>query len=162
MPWCAACGTRVVSLGRPFCLECRAAGERRACRRERHLRLLSAVQYGEEVAALVRAVKYQGLELQLDAWLAVWVAAVRAPPRPDLLVPVPIHATRRRERGLDVPARWTARLAAWHGVPHAPAARRRRATRTQIGLDRGARQRNLEGAFEAGPSGRAVATAGRV
>ncbi len=116
------------------------------------------MQYGDAVAALVHAVKYGGSEVLLEAWLAVWAAATagRAPVPPELLVDVPIHGTRRRERGFAVPERWSARLAAWHGVPRAAALRRQRATRSQIGLDRGARSRNVEGAFAPGPEWRAV------
>lgn len=158
--WCAACAAGVVPLGERLCLDCPAGEARRSCAREPHLRLLAAVQYGDAVAALVRATKYQGWVGLLDTWLAIWQAACgetpRAP-RPDLLVPVPVHGSRERERGFALPGLWAERLGAWHGIPWADALARQRATRPQVGLDREARRRNVAGAFAAGPAWRAAA-----
>lgn len=67
----------------------------------------------------------------------------------QLLVPVPIHRDRRRERGYDQ-AELVARVAgASLGLPVVPAALlRRRATARQFALDRTGRRGNVEGAFE--------------
>ena len=67
----------------------------------------------------------------------------------DLLVPVPLHPARHRERGYNQAECISAGLS---GVIQKPMAtsllRRRRATRQQAKLDAVERARNLEGAFE--------------
>lgn len=164
--WCVDCAGRVVPLGEAFCLDCSGGAGRRRCGRREHLRLTAAVQYGEEVAALVGAVKYRRMPEVLAVWGEAWVAARaaagRMPPEAvDLLVPVPAHAARVRERGLDVAGEWAARLGALEGVPVARALTRRRATPPQVGRDRQRRSRNVAGAFVPGP-GAAVAAGRRV
>ena len=80
-------------------------------------------------------------------------AAARVPgPLPDLVVPVPLHPARLRERGFN-PAGLLARaVAEAAGLPHRPRALERlRDTRSQTGLDRRARARNVAGAFGPGP-----------
>ena len=158
--WCDACAAQVIPLGAPFCLGCKHASTD-ACRCAAPLPLLSAVQYGESVAALVRDTKYEGWEPLLDLWLAVWCIAVGdggrpQAPLPELLCPVPTHPARRRERGFAVPERWAARLAAHLGRPSAVALMRCRSTRQQVGLDRRRRADNVRDAFAAGPDAAAV------
>ena len=64
------------------------------------------------------------------------------------VVSVPLHPTRVAERGYDQ-AEHLARAAARElDVPYRQALRRTRATRSQVGLDRNERQRNVQGAFE--------------
>jgi ComF family protein len=65
----------------------------------------------------------------------------------DLLVPVPVHAERRRHRGYDQ-AELIARAAARAlGLPMAPLLVRARATTAQFDLDRRTRATNVAGAF---------------
>jgi ComF family protein len=65
----------------------------------------------------------------------------------DLLVPVPVHADRRRRRGYDQ-AELLARAAATElNMPSAPILERSRATIAQFDLDRSARAANVSGAF---------------
>jgi ComF family protein len=65
----------------------------------------------------------------------------------DLLVPVPVHAERRRRRGYDQ-AELLARAAATElNLPYAPILERSRATIAQFDLDRSARAANVSGAF---------------
>ena len=73
------------------------------------------------------------------------------------VVPVPLHPSRRRQRGFNQ----AADLARHLGVPVQPALRRVRATATQTGLPAAQRNRNVRGAFAAAGvarelSGRAV------
>jgi ComF family protein len=160
--WCARCAGRVVPLGQAFCLECAGGERRRRCARPGHLRLTAAVQYGDEVAALVGAVKYRRMPEVLAVWAEAWSAAGAGGPRAervDLLVPVPAHAARVRERGLDVTGAWAARLGALESLPTARALVRRRATPPQVGHDRQRRRRNVAGAFAPGPE--AAAAVGR-
>jgi ComF family protein len=77
-------------------------------------------------------------------------AAARAPaPLAQLVVPVPLHPRRLRQRGFS-PAGLLARAVARQaGLPCNPVALRRlRDTPSQTGLDRRARRRNVRGAFE--------------
>jgi competence protein ComFC len=61
----------------------------------------------------------------------------------DWAVPVPLHPSRRRERGFNQ----AADLASHLGVPVCPALRRHRATRTQTELPAARRHANVRGAF---------------
>ena len=68
----------------------------------------------------------------------------------DLVVPVPIHSRRARERGFNQSALLAAPVAAMLGVSFLlDGARRVRSTPPQVGLSPEARRRNLDGAFAA-------------
>ena len=70
---------------------------------------------------------------------------------PDLLVPVPLHPSRERERGYNQAQLVGQELAQLLDIPQeANALQRVIATRAQVGLDRTQRQRNVAGAFAAG------------
>jgi ComF family protein len=80
----------------------------------------------------------------------LWTAATAelAPPRPDLLVPVPLHPSRLRERGYNQALELAKPLATAFAIPLAAnLLSRERATIAQTGLDAVARRRNLRGAF---------------
>ena len=78
--------------------------------------------------------------------------AFAALPRPQALVPVPLHATRLRQRGYDQALELAKPLAQALGIPlHADALQRQRATAAQSELDAEARKRNLRGAFALHP-----------
>lgn len=82
----------------------------------------------------------------------VRAAARRVPPElaPDLVVPVPLHRARRRERGFDQAALLAQAVAGEMGAKAAPRALKRcRDTPHQIGLSRRERRRNVRGAFAA-------------
>lgn len=75
-------------------------------------------------------------------------AASDAPDLPELLIPIPLHAARLRERGYNQALELLRPLAQTFGVPlRANALVRVRATPPQTGLDAVARRRNLRGAF---------------
>jgi len=81
-------------------------------------------------------------ELWLDA------IAADAPPLPQLLVPVPLHVSRLRERGYNQVLELAKPLARALRVALAPdLIARTRATAPQTGLDAAARRRSLRGAF---------------
>lgn len=77
-------------------------------------------------------------------------AAARAPgPRPDLVVPVPLHPRRLRLRGFNPAAQIARSLAREFEIPFdAVALRRTRDTPSQTGLDRRERRSNVGGAFQ--------------
>lgn len=117
--------------------------------------------YGTLLRRAIHALKYGGeqrLARPLGRALAErWQRAGRGG---QVLVPVPIHAGRRRERGYDQ-AELLARAAAGHlGLPVVTAIERRRATARQFALDRGERRGNVDGAFTV-PAASAPAIADR-
>jgi len=65
----------------------------------------------------------------------------------ELLVPVPVHEARRRERGYDQAALLAEVAARQLGLPWAPALQRTRATTAQYHLDRRRRAANVAEAF---------------
>lgn len=68
----------------------------------------------------------------------------------DLLLPVPLHVRRLRERGFNQALELARPLARRHRLPMLPdALRRRRDTPHQLGLDARTRRQNLRGAFVA-------------
>ena len=65
----------------------------------------------------------------------------------ELIVHVPVHAERRRQRGYDQAERIAIEAAAPLRLPHRPALERTRATTAQFDLDRRHRRSNVRGAF---------------
>ena len=105
------------------------------------------------VRAALHQLKYSGerrLAVPLGTamaarWRAVGVGA-------DLLVPVPVHAERARQRGYDQAVLLAAEISIRLVMPWHAALIRTRQTRPQFELGRRARQANVAGAFElAGP-----------
>jgi ComF family protein len=88
------------------------------------------------------------LRQPLAAWLAEALKDERLKRHAfDLIVPVPLHSTRQRERGFNQ-AEELAKLLSRHcGVPVASALKRTRYTTTQTRLAREERMENLRGAF---------------
>lgn len=98
--------------------------------------------------AIIR-LKYGGrtqLADPLAGLLAEWWAAHPLPA--DLLVPVPLHPRRERERGFNQSALLARRLSLATGIPcEESVLRRARHTRPQVGLNAAERERNVTGAF---------------
>jgi competence protein ComFC len=70
----------------------------------------------------------------------------------DLIVPVPLHATRLAERGYNQAQLLSEQVAQATGLPCVPqAVERQRNTQSQVTLDAAGRQANLEDAFRAIP-----------
>jgi ComF family protein len=92
--------------------------------------------------------------LMADGWARFALEA-------DLLIPVPAHRGRERQRGYNQAALLAEALAEHLSLPVRPEALRRvRATPSQVGLDHLARRANVQGAFQADPrwiAGRRVA-----
>lgn len=75
-------------------------------------------------------------------------AAIDVPARPELLIPVPLHAARLRERGYNQALELAQPLAHAFAIPlRADLLLRTRATPPQSGLDAKTRGKNLRGAF---------------
>jgi ComF family protein len=109
----------------------------------------------------LHALKYAG-ERRLAVPLGAAVAERwrRAGAGGELLVPVPVHEGRRRERGYDQAALIAEAAAARLGMPWRVAVVRTRATTAQYRLDRRHRASNVADAFAVAPGARSV-VAGR-
>ncbi|HEX6549193.1 MAG TPA: ComF family protein [Gammaproteobacteria bacterium] len=84
----------------------------------------------------------------LGSLLANFLAA-DPEPRPEMLIPVPLHPTRLRERGFNQALELARPVARRLGVRLATGlCRRTRPTEVQSRLDHESRQRNMRGAFE--------------
>lgn len=110
--------------------------------------------------ALLRALKYQG-RLEIAEFLATTlVHNLAGCKRPDLIIPMPLHTSRLKERGFNQAAEIARRVARLMNVPLAvDAALRVRATEPQAGLPLAKRKKNLRGAFASGQalSGKKIA-----
>ncbi len=100
------------------------------------------------VRAALHALKYGG-DRRLAVPLGTAAAARwrRAGVGGDLVVPVPVHPSRERERGFDQAVLLAAVVAGQLGLPMRPVLERRRRTVAQFGLDRAGRGVNVAGAF---------------
>jgi ComF family protein len=114
--------------------------------------MVAAFAYGEPVSSLIAGFKYRA-ELQHgrvlgDLLLERLRQAYGGQPLPQLIVPVPLHPARLRERGFNQAALLARQLGTKLGIPVAPEALRRVLhTPAQQGLSAQARKRNLRGAF---------------
>jgi ComF family protein len=108
-----------------------------------------ALSFEDPVDELIRDLKYRGEMANarlLGELLADAVKRRGDPPR--LLVPIPLHDARLRERGFNQAAALVRYAARSLEIPFARSAlRRTRDTPSQTTLDVAARRRNLQGAF---------------
>lgn len=110
--------------------------------------LHAAYHFDYPLSSLIHAFKY-GHRLELAGPLGRLLAhAAAAAPRPDLVVPVPLHRTRLAERGFNQSLELALPLAATMGAPlDASLCVRKRNTKNQASLDRSERLRNVRHAF---------------
>lgn len=170
VPWllvnyCRRCGAAVApSLVLPLCLRCREHPRWTGLTAAR-----SAARFAFPVDASVKALKY-GRQLYLSPLLASWLlhawrhfaraeqASDGLPTFPetvDLLVPVPLHFSRKAARLFNQAELLAKDLSRLSGVPVAAALKRVRATISQAQLGAKERRANVEGAFVAALSGEA-------
>jgi ComF family protein len=156
-PFCGICADTLVPLpaGCPVC--CVPQDEallpllrpRRClhCRERAPLFAVAAAPYlfGGALLEAIHRLKYERRE-DLARPLSVLFEACPVP-RSDLLVPVPLHPSRLRERGFDQARLLADGAAKRFNLPVAAVLERVRATGQQVGRDRGARERNVRGAF---------------
>lgn len=150
---CDACLAAIPRLATPLCARCSSRGaEPGACAAHPGHRVWPAWIYDERAAAVVQALKYEERP-RLAAALGGELARVcPRRPRPDFVVAVPLHASRRRERGYNQAACLATALSHAAGVPLLDGALdRSRPTRPQarLGLAHASRRRNVADAFRA-------------
>ncbi len=125
------------------------------------LQLEWCATYSGPVRAALHALKYRG-ERRLcrplgEALAARWMAASRGG---DLLTWVPVHESRRRERGFDQAEELARAMAEGVGLPVSGCLARRQRTTAQHALGQTERARNTAGAFGV-PASAEDALAGR-
>ena len=107
--------------------------------------------YGYPLDHLIQAFKFDGCSGHgrvLAALLADAIERAGWPDLPEVLIPVPLHPRRLRQRGFNQALELARPLGRRLGIPvDAACCRRLRQTPAQAGLDRKHRQRNLAGAF---------------
>ncbi len=126
-------------------------------------RLRAAVVYEDLASKLVARLKY-GDRTDLLPLMAAWMrrAGAELLAEADVVVPVPLHRTRLFRRRFNQSAELARRLSAGR-PPYAPTAlRRKRRTRSQVGLGPAEREANVRGAFEVPPSEKRVVEGRRV
>ena len=147
LPICGACLESFRKLPEELCTRCGQPwaeagdvdGDESLCRecRERGFAFDAARSFGIYDGALARAIvllKFERIE-PLGAWFAKRLAdaARRIPPQfaPDLIVPVPLHRTRHKERGFNQVDLFGKPLAKRLGLPYRPVLLKRERARPE-------------------------------
>jgi ComF family protein len=160
-PLCDACGDPLATWRTGANIAAEDAEDVRCtrCRRQKRVIVLTRAigSHDGSLRAIVHAFKYDGrrsLAAPLAGLMRARGAAVLA--GADAAVPVPLHASRRRERGFDQ----AADLARHVGLPVVHALGRIRPTAVQASLPAGRRHANVRDAFALTPA--AVPLRGRI
>ena len=158
---CADCRHRAPRIVPPFCAKCSepfpgAITQTFSCANCEHRTLhFDCAVAAYRSRGLVRKVLHQfkyGKERHLRYPIASWVMESMNDPRLrgrpfDLIVPVPLHPARERERGFNQAALLAELIAIPAAVPSRHVLERIRYTTTQTAYDRAERMENLHGAF---------------
>ncbi len=159
---CDACRDSAVPLGEPACGVCRLPGrfpgeEPRceACLAGRGFRsACAAALFDEPLKSWVARLKYRGERTLAPALGHLARGAFERfcdVAAYDLVVPVPLSPGRYRERGFNQSFLLASAIATPHGLPVVSMLRRIRETAPQVGLESGAREENVAGAFAVDP-----------
>lgn len=159
-PLCADCRADLPRLPAARCPLCALPGTAAVCgaclRTPPPWQRVEAVYaYADPADLLVHALKYRG-ELAIAGFLADALAdeiTRRAAPLPDLLLPMPLHPRRLRERGFNQAVHIARHLAGRLDLPlDLAACSRVRDTPPQVSLPRAARRANIRDAFACTPA----------
>jgi len=158
--YCAACLQDVRLLLEPFCTCCgkpfdRAAGKSHLCgyclKNGWHFKQARAVvRYQPPVTEAVKIFKYRGRMHGLATFAALsrQYLAQQVLAQPDVLVPVPLHIKRLRQRGFNQALILCRRIfPAWRDMLDPHILERQLWTQPQTGLSGSARRRNVRNAF---------------
>ncbi len=162
-PWgeyiCPGCRGKLIYLGRSYCLKCGKGLSKEEweycsdCHRYSHVfdRGRSLYSY-ESVAGAVFHLKYKGRQEYADFFAEEWYRELRdtiAAWKIDLIVPVPLHKSRKRRRGYNQAELLAKALGRRLGLPVCgQCVIRSRKTISQKQLNRTERQNNLKNAFK--------------
>ncbi len=162
-PWgeyvCPGCGDRLKLLGRSYCLKCGKGLTREEweycadCRKYPHVfdRGRSLYTYESAAGAIFR-LKYKGRQEYADFFAEEWYRYLADTIRGwqiDLIVPVPLHRSRKRTRGYNQAELLAKALGKRLDLPvSSKCVIRCKKTVTQKQLNRTQRQNNLKNAFK--------------
>jgi competence protein ComFC len=158
---CDQCEIKAVRIVAPFCEKCSEPFEGAitgvfTCANCAHRRIyfdaaVAAYRGRGTVREIIHEFKY-GRQIHLRHLVARWLRAALDDERLcgrqfDLIIPVPLHPTRQRERGFNQASLLAELLSAQISIPCKPLLERTRYTTTQTALDRSERMENLHNAF---------------
>jgi ComF family protein len=146
-PRCCLCGFPGASLDLDLCAFCLAD---LPWEEDRLPGAVVALRFASPADELIRDLKYHGAlaNARVLGVLLAQAVSERGTPLPRLLVPVPLHDARLRERGFNQAAAIARYAGRMLGIPAAPRAMKRvRDTPTQTSLSMEERHRNVRGAF---------------
>jgi len=158
---CNGCEAKIVRIAPPFCERCSEPFEGSisiafSCANCAH----RTIYFDAAVAAyrgrgIVRDVIHEfkyNRQIHLRHLVGRWLCAALDDERLrnrqfDIIVPVPLHSARQRERGFNQASVLAELLSAHTSIPCRPMLKRLRYTTTQTALDRSERMENLHNAF---------------
>src|SRR6266403_4865532 len=158
---CDQCESKAVRIVAPFCQKCSEPFEgsitstftcANCAHREIHFDAAVAAYRGRGVVRqIIHEFKYNR-QIHLRHLVARWLGAALDDERLcgrrfDVIVPVPLHPARQRERGFNQASLLAELLSARTSIPVKPLLERTRYTTTQTALDRSERMENLHNAF---------------
>lgn len=146
-PRCIRCDRSLAPLAGPHCPLCAALLREADCPAIE--RIIVACDYQGAASSAIRALKFRGQRrLAQPLALALADATRRAALTIDIIIPMPLHAARRRERGYNQATLLARTLASVLSAPmRDDLLARVRATQPQTRLNRRERQANVAGAF---------------
>lgn len=151
---CSDCFSKIEFIEKPVCPICQrqAVGGRThpGCRNRYRLDGLVVVcRYWGPIKRAIAQVKYKWVYDTLQVFVdliaeSLWRFEL---PKELTIIPVPLHAKRKRWRGFNQAEMLAKSLAESFGVPFADVLVRVRETASQVGLKRDKRKENVKGAF---------------
>lgn len=158
---CRTCHSKLTRIAPPFCQRCSepfagAIDTAFTCancgNRALHFDAAVAAYRSRGIVRQVLLDFKYGRQIHLRHLVGEWLIAALEDERVrsrtfDVIVPVPLHPTRQRERGFNQSALLGDVLSAHTGIPTLAALERTRYTTTQTAFDRAERMQNLRGAF---------------
>jgi len=158
---CDQCESKAVRIVAPFCQKCSEPFEgsitdtftcANCAHRAIYFEAAVAAYRGRDIVRqIIHEFKY-GRQIHLRHLVARWLHAALDDERLcglrfDVIVPVPLHPARQRERGFNQACLLAELLSAQTSIPAKPLLERTRYTTTQTALDRSERMENLHNAF---------------
>jgi ComF family protein len=158
---CQECDAKATRIAPPFCAKCSEPFEgaitgtftcANCAHRTIHFDAAVAAYRGRGIVRrIIHDFKY-GRQIHLRHLVGRWLRAALDDPRLrgrgfDVIVPVPLHPTRKRERGFNQASLLAELLSAQISIQSRPLLERIRYTTTQTALDRAERMENLHNAF---------------
>lgn len=144
-PACMKCGKEIGSREQEYCADC-------IRRKKSFTRGFALLNYDSRAAVSMAAVKYHNKREYLDFYARAAALRFKKQFRQagiQVIVPVPVHASRLKTRGFNQAAVLAEKLSAELGIPWEELLIRVKKTEPQKSLGSAERLKNLRGAFEA-------------